>query len=318
MRKVLFIVSLVWLTCSVVTPAKTYHFEYQKNLDVGDKAEIYITNTDGLIEIEGAPVNQITISAVKNVRAVDLEEAEEIADHIEIKVKKSGRKVEVETRFLKIARMSDSFWKKLFGTGPDSFGSVDYKIIVPYNCRTEIDNLEGDIDVSGLDSEVRVSCASGNINLSGIKGGLRIDSMGGRIEIADIVGPLDIRTTSGETEARYIFGDIRGKSTSGDFKIGQGTGNIEIKTHSGDVRIETELDAEGDFFVETSSGEIHFAVPSSVSGSVKLETESGSINTELPLSIKQFAKNKLIGQFGVRGPRIVLRSTTGDITLGQY
>ena len=73
--------------------AGSYSFEYQKNIDVPEKPELIIINTSGRIEIKGSPDQAISISAIKNVRAADPEEAEEVAEHVEIKVNQSDRRV---------------------------------------------------------------------------------------------------------------------------------------------------------------------------------------------------------------------------------
>lgn len=298
--------------------AESYDFEYQKNIDVAGKAELEIINSQGNIKIEGAPVDRITVSAIKHVRATDLAEAEEIADHIEIKAAKSGDQIHIEVRFLKITRASDSFWKKLFGTGPDSFGSVDFQISLPYYCKLDVDNTAGNIYIDNLDNDIRIASASGEIELNGIEGNIDIAGTGANILMRSIQGNSDIRTTTGNVEAQDYFGGIKIKSTSGDITLYQENGNHELATHSGDVRVKTELNSDKEFRVETDTGRIFFSVPAAASGSVKLETISGNINTELPLTVQQFSKNKLAGTFGHRGPKIVIESQSGDITLGQY
>ncbi len=298
--------------------AESYDFEYQKNIDVGGSAKLEIINSQGNIKIEGAPVDRITVSAIKHVRATDLDEAEEIADHIEIKAGKSGDNIHIEVRFLKMTRASDSFWKKLFGTGPDSFGSVDFQISVPYYCELDVDNTTGNIYINNLDNNIRIASASGEIEINGVEGDIDIAGTGANVLLRSVQGSSDIRTTTGNVEAQDYFGDIEVKSTSGDITLYQESGSHELATHSGDIRVKTELNSDKDFRVETDTGRIFFSVPATSSGSVKLETISGNINTELPLTVQQFSKNKLAGTFGHEGPKILIESQSGDITLGQY
>jgi len=313
----IFALALIFI-CGQIALAESYDFEYQKSIDVAGSAELEIINSQGNIKIEGAPVDRITVSAVKHVRATDLAEAEEVADHIEIKAGKSGDKVHIEVRFLKMTKASDSFWKKLFGSGPDSFGSVDFEITVPYYCRLDIDNTSGNIYINNLDNEIRIASASGEIEITGVRGDLDIAGTGANVYLSSIEGFTDIRTTTGNIEARDYFGGIKIRSTSGNITLYQESGWHELATHSGDVRVKTELNSEKEFRVETDTGRIYFSVPAASSGSVRLETISGNINTELPLTVQQFSKNKLAGTFGHRGPKIVIESQSGDITLGQY
>jgi len=296
----------------------SFDFEYQKNIDVDGKAELEIINSQGNIKIEGAAVDRITVSAIKHVRATDMAEAETVADHIEIKAAKSGKKIRIEVRFLKMTKASDSFWNKLFGTGPDSFGSIDFEITVPYYCELDIDNTVGNILINNIDNNVRIASASGEIEIGGVKGELDIAGTGANVKLSSIQGAADVRTTSGNVTADNYFGQLKIKTTSGDISVYQESGYLELSSHSGDVRVKTELQTEKDCTVETDTGRIFFSVPATGSGEVRLESISGNINTELPLTVRQFAKNKLAGTFGHNGPKIIVQSQSGDITLGQY
>lgn len=337
-----------------VSYGKSFHFDYQKNIDVSGSIEISISNTSGIIEIEGGPVSRVTIDAVKHVRATDLAEAERVADHIEIKADKKGKRINIETRYLRMADSPASFWEKLLGTGPDSFGSVDFKLTVPLDCGFEIENISGDVSVRRLDSDVKISGSSGDVTVADLKGRLEIGTASGMVKLTEIMGDIDIavtsadvflksiqgavdiRSTSGKTEGQYISGpltitqtsgntsvtDLHGnariRTNSGEIKINQESGSLELFTRTGDVEARTELDSTDDFYVETASGQIKLSVPETASGSVKLETTSGSINTELPLSIRQFTKSQLVGDFGEGGPRIFLLTSSGDITISQF
>ena len=353
MKTVAKILVFCLLLCSIAV-AKSYHFDFQKNIDISGDVELIIRSTSGLIEIEGAEVDRITINATKNVKATDQDEAEEVADHIEIVVDKNGHRINIETRYLNMKKSPGSFLENLLGTGPDSFGSVDYRLVVPSNCEIDVENISGDIRIIRINKDIHISGTSGNIEVSDLYGRLDLETVSGRIELSDIVGDvdisgtsadvlfgslkgaLDIRTTSGKVTGQYLsgsvtvaqtsgytdisnlFGDTRVKSQSGDIKIQQEAGSLELYTRTGSVEVQTELDSTRDFYVETASGQITFNVPETASGEVKLETVSGSINTELPLAIRQFTKSKLVGDFGENGPRIYLMTASGDITLGQF
>lgn len=347
----------IFVFCLMLSPAvlgKSFHFDFQKNIDISGEIELIIRNTSGLIEVEGAMVDRVTIDATKNVRATDQEEAEAVADHIEIRVDKEGDRISIETRYLKMKKSPGNFLENLLGTGSDSFGSVDYRLIVPSGCKVDIENISGDIRIRRLDKDAHISETSGDVEVLELNGRLDLETISGRVELSDITGDIDIagtssnillnsikglidiRTTSGNIRGQYLsgsvtisqtsgytdisnlFGDTRIKSQTGDIKILQESGSLELSTRTGNVDVQTELDSTRDYFVETESGRINFNVPETASGAVKLETVSGSINTELPLSIRQFTKSKLVGDFGENGPRIYLITSSGDITLGHF
>jgi DUF4097 and DUF4098 domain-containing protein YvlB len=339
---------------SAIAEAKGFRFEYQKSIDMAGPMQLELDNPSGGIIITGSLSDKVMIEATKNVRATDAEEAEEIAALIEIDVKQNKNKIDIETIYHRSGKHSRSFWDKLFGTGNDSFGSVDYTIAVPSRCRLELRSASGNITVSGIKDNILVNDASGEIGVRDIEGSCDIKSASGEIKVEDIRGDLnigatsgeislnsitgviDIRTTSGRTRGSSLNGDltvsqtsgeidlaglngnIKIKSTSGDINLEQESGSAEISSYSGTITIRTELDSKRDYFVETISGSIKFLVPQTSSGTVKMETGSGELKADLPISIRTFSRNRLIGDFGSDGPKISLSTTSGDITIGQY
>ncbi len=353
MKLTLLIVILITAMAGMAS-ADSFEFRYQKTVDIEDKPELNIYNSIGDIKIQGAPTDVVTIEAVKTIRAGDREEAERLSEYVEIKSKKNGRRLTIETTLHEVEGQSRSFWQKLFGSGKDMFGSVDYIITVPFGCKAFIESRSGDIVVDEIAEAVTIIGGSGDISLETIDGAVTIESISGKISLSEIKGDIiiacggtdiemtsvtgliDIRSASGKTSGIYIDGpvkiaktsgqvimnnlngDLRVKSTSGNVEIHQLNGAIDIQTNSGNVKVETELSSERGYHVETTVGEIIFRVPETSSGTVRLETLSGSINTELPLTIRTFSKNKLIGDFGSGGPKITLTTESGDITLEQY
>ncbi|SYZ72667.1 exported hypothetical protein [Candidatus Zixiibacteriota bacterium] len=333
---------------------KAYRFEFEKNIETGNRAELSVSNISGRIEIAAAAVDKVTINAVKNVRAVDAEEAEKIADRIEIRVSRTDHQVTVETNYLKGGPGSRSLWERLFGSGEDSYGDVDYTITVPYDCRTEIDNVSGEVFVTGTKSSTYISTTSGGMRLQDITGLIDVETVSGEIELDNIKGDvsisatssearlsvidgiIDIHTTSGETRADDIRGpitisetsgdvtlngmngDVRIKSISGDINIQQESGAIDIITQSGTVRVRSELDSRKEYYVETTSGTIDFLVPETSSGSVRIETVSGAIETRLDMTARVSSRTKFTGEFGKGGPKISLMSMSGDIVIGKF
>ncbi len=334
--------------------AKSFRFDYQKNIEMPGEVELVISNSYGNITITGAPVNTVTIDAVKNVRAADQEEAERIADHIEIKAKRQNRRISLQTNYLRLSGRASSFWEKFLGSGEDSFGDVDFDITVPIECGVDIDNISGAITITGVAGDVTVvgssdsitvedltgnleiECTSGNVKITNLRGQLNISSGASNMELNSITGAVKIHSTSGNKTCSYISGpmvlsqtsgkvelksmngDLRIKSSSGNIRVEQESGAVDITTYTGSVIVKTELYSDKNSFVKTSSGNIIFTIPELSSGSVNLETVSGEIKTEIPMSIESLSKKKMTGKFGKNGPKISLITSSGDITIRQY
>lgn len=293
---------MVLVSCSGSTAvAAEYTFDYQKIVEVTEPVVLNLYAVKGNVTITGGSDNQVIIDAVKTVRGTSRDEAEEVADHIEIKVKSDRNRVGVETHFLKMVNRSRSFWSKLLGTSAsNSYGAVDFQITVP--TRTS----------------VSVVCLDGEVQISSVEGAVVVENPTGSTTGEYIFGPVTLVQPTGEINLNWIEGDIKVKSTSSKISIIQVRGAVDLNTSAGIVNLQTELDSPKDFFVETSSGSITLSVPVSSSGLLDIETESGEIRTEVPVEIKSVSRKRLVGQFGNGGPKVSLISGTGDVDVVLY
>ena len=280
--------------------ADEYTFDYQKIIRTDRAIEFNLELTRGHITIIGSETDDLVIEATKVVRASNRVEAEEVADHVEIKIDQSSRKVKVETNYLTMLSRSQSFWKKILGGGSSKMVLVNYVVRLPYGSTCTINSMAADIELSNIESPVT------------------IDNNAGSVKAEYVFGPITVRQPTGDIDLRWIEGDVRIKTTSARVYVNQVRGAIDLTTQTGDVTIQTELDSPRDYFVETSSGRINFIIPSSASGALSIETESGVIKSEMPISIDAMSRRKLVGKFGNGGTEISLSSTSGDVSIELF
>ena len=297
----LFMSTLCLVAALVLTAAaEEYTFDYQKIIDLDRPGRLDLQLVHGSVQIVGGEGSRVVIEAVKRVRASNYDEAQEVADHIEIKTRLKGTQVEVRTNYLTMVRRGRSFWQKLFGSGSDAPGNVEYTITVPY--RTDI----------------RVTSVAGKISVSSVEGALRVENESGEVRAEYVIGPLSVSQPHGTVDLQWIEGDIRVKAVTGTVSVNQVRGALDIAARTGEVQVRTELDSQNDFFIETTSGRIHFAVPMSASGKLSVETGSGGIQSDVPVVIESVSKRQLVGVFGRGGPRVHLTSASGDVTIAQF
>ena len=300
LRVVMFIVGgLFWLAITGAWAAE-YTFNYQKIIDIEQPVVLHLSLVRGSVYISGSEDDRLIIEAVKSIRATDEDEAEEVADHIEIKVEVLPEKIDINTNYLRMLSRSPSFWQKVLGAGSDSYGSVDYRISLP------------------LKSSVQIRSMAADIELSSIEGEIQIDNTAGKTHGEFLFGPVTVRQPQGKIDLRWVEGDIRIKSSSATITIQQSRGAIDLVTLSGEVNIQTELDSPRDYFVETNSGSFTFLIPEASSGVLNIETQSGDVQTEMPVAVKSVSHNRLVGEFGRGGPTIKLSSSSGDVTVALY
>lgn len=334
---------------------EVYRFEYQKIISVETGIELTLNNASGNVILTTNEDGKLKVDAVKRIYSDSPEEAEQVADHIQISVASAENHFTIEPKFMKIHDRSPSFWQKILGkSGETSYGSVDFVISVPVDCNADIYNTSGNIDIVGLrgrlllsgtagDIKVRdiqgdleITTTSGNVVIVDIEGNIHINATGSDIAFSTINGNLDIRNSSGKTSGEYLVGDltlsqttgsielariegdIRLKSNSGKIRVEQDFGALDVSTESGNIEIRTELNSDKDYFVESISGSIDFLIPGASSGRIKIEAGSGDIDTRIPIAIDSFSKTRISGSFGEGGPKITLATTSGDIRLAEY
>ncbi len=299
--------------------AKEYRFDFQRIIEVGDRLELELNYVNGKVDIIGSDTNRLIIEAVKKVKATDMDEAAQVADHIELKIKQTGDRVTVNTNYLRMTDRSPSFWKKILGAGgSDSYGSVDFVITVPHNCRVSVSNTSGKIKAGYLRGDISIHSSAADIELASIEGEVKIENNAGETRGELLFGPVTIRQPMGKIDLSWIEGDIRIKSSSARINIRQERGALDLTTTTGSVDIQTSLNCLKDSFIQTESGHIHLMVPQNASGMLQIASDMGNIKTEIPVSIKSMSRNKLVGEFGTGGVKISLSSLTGDVTVAQF
>jgi Toastrack DUF4097 len=343
------------LLASTAMGGKVYRYQYQKIVDVESNLQLSIRNSNGNITLTTNDDYKLKIDAVKNINAESKEEAEMVAEHVQIDVESNEGHFTIAPRFLEMRDRNPSFFKKLIGSsGEPSYGSIDFVISVPTDCSADINNTSGNIEIAGLRGRLNLSVMTGNISvrdgvggleittttgkvsLKDIEGDIRINATGSDIDFATLTGDLEVRNSSGTVKGEYlkgdltvtqttgaidvarIEGDVRVKSVSGKVTVGQDSGALDIYSESGNISIKTELASKKDYIAETVSGSIEFLVPEASSGRVSVEAQSGDIDTRIPIAIESFSKTRISGAFGSGGPKISLSTRTGEITLAGY
>ncbi|MCD6249526.1 MAG: DUF4097 family beta strand repeat protein [candidate division Zixibacteria bacterium] len=340
MRKSLLITALigiilVQLPCRLI--ADDFRFEYQRVIKTGPEAVLNLEFVHGDVTILSSEQEKIIIDATKQLSAVNGDEAQMVADHIEIKVEHDGNRVDVTTNYLRMHNRSQSFWSKLLGRGgEDSFGDVNWTIQVPHGCKISIVNSSGainvdniigsvairgsaiDVKLTNIEGDVAVECSKGKLELTGIEGSVNVENSSGTTVGELLFGDVTVRQAQGKVDLKFIEGDIKVKSTSASISIRQDRGSLDLSTSTGRVDIYTGLDSPRDYYVSTESGDIKLSIPETSSGNLRIESQTGDIKTEMPIAIKSMTRKQVEGSFGSGGVKINLTSISGDVTVAQF
>jgi len=313
-----FIFGLVFLS-ALPAFGKEYGFDFQRIANTGTEAEVTLNYVSGNLKVVGGDDDRVIIEARKRVDAVDMDEAQMAADHIEIKVDQHESRVDIVTNYLRMRNRSQSFWKKVLGAGgEESFGEVDWTIQVPQRCRIAVVNSSGRVEISHLVGSVGIRSSAADIALTSIEGTVTVENSSGSTSGELLFGPVDIRQAGGRIDLKFLEGDLRIKSSTADINIAQDYGSLDLTTESGNVDVQTNLDSSRDYFVTTESGHIRLMIPETSSGELRIECQTGDIQTEIPITIKSMSHKQVEGTFGFGGAKINLTSVSGDVTVAQF
>ncbi|MCH8027900.1 MAG: hypothetical protein IID63_07235 [candidate division Zixibacteria bacterium] len=299
-RMIILGIFLICLATALPAAGEEFSFNYQKLINIQNPVLLDLEMVRGAIMVTGTDDNLIVIDAIKMVRASSRSEAEEIAAHIEIKIREGKDKVRIQTNYLNLINRSPSFWNKIIGGGDKVISEVLYKISLPFNCGLRIKALDADIELTNVESNIYIEKSTG------------------LTKAEFILGSVEIHQPLGEIDLQWIEGDIKINSKSSKIFIRQTRGAIKLSTYNGNVDIQTEFESSNDYIVETSSGNVIFSVPISAAGELHFETITGEFSSEIPVEVISLARNRMIGIFGGGGTKVKIISASGKVVLAQF
>ncbi len=158
----------------------------------------------------------------------------------------------------------------------------------------------GSIRHSGTSAEADMVTSGGSIHLGKIEGGARIQTSGGRIAVDRVAGPVSAKTSGGSIE------------------IGEALGTVDATTSGGGIRATLAGQPRNDSRLRTSGGSIAVSLGSEFALDVSAKTSGGRVDVDDMLAFHgDSSKNSINGTVNGGGPRLVLRTSGGSITLRQ-
>lgn len=178
-------------------------------------------------------------------------------------------------------------------------GYSEWTLEVPDGIELDFKTGSGNIEVMGVNIEIRSNTGSGNIEIEEVTGEVRASTGSGNITFSQVDGMLDANTGSGS---------IRLDRTKGDADLNTGSGNIRSRGIEGELRM------------NTGSGNID-VVDAKITGSSSLNTGSGTAEISLAgvldhdLDVSTGSGNAIVDFNGqdISGEFIMRASDKGDI-----
>ena len=335
-----------------VSPAvgnETLREQSQRDLDAGGIESVAVENPRGAVHVSAGEPGRIRVTALKIARGSDRRAAEEFARETRVMLSTEGGRCRITVRYPQGRQVKVGLWEMMSGEFEFPGVEVRLTISVPPNLplqlrstsgdllteeivgRQELDTTSGEIEVNVAGGSVRATSTSGDVRVSA-RGAARLRSVSGSVVADAVGGPLDAHTTSGELVVRVaedslalgtVSGDIRvdraprgivASTTSGHIETRATAGVVRLSTSSGDVDVRL-VEPLGRVEITSSSGDISARLADGMRCDVELRTSNGTLDTTVPLEVRTMSRHRVSGSVRGGTTPVVLRSSSGDITL---
>ena len=313
---------------------------------------LVVENARGRIQVVPSPDGKLHVSAIKTVRVGRQGKVEEYRRETSVSAGREGDTYAIRVRYPKRVDVQIDFWD-LFRShrGDDPFLTrIEVALIleVPKGLSLDAHSVSGDVMSDGVTGAQSISSTSGDVTVRHTAAAVKVSTTSGDVAI-DTAGRVVIGTSSGDVDAQHVA-SIEASSTSGDVQVAGVADSVRVGTSSGDVQVDaapmgarlhttsgdiTLSHASRSVEASSASGEIVLGVvppftrvdASSTSGSVKIQlagrpdydvdlsSASGDLSADANLQSSHQGRHSLVGRLGKGGPRIRIRTASGDITV---
>lgn len=296
-----------------------------KTFNVAEGGTLILESDIGDVSINPGAGSVVNIDVVRRARTSSQSRANDLYRDFDVSFGQEGNSVRVTGKYNRPFK-----WFNLFGNDLD----VRFVITVPARYNVQVGTGGGDVHVGNLNGEVRAKTSGGDldlgniagvveahtsggdVNIAGARSNVTLSTSGGDVSVGDAAGTVSARTSGGDIEIKRAVGNITAHTSGGSISIVEAHGTIDASTSGGSIEARLAQQPRGDSQLKTSGGGITLTVAPSVALDVDAHTSGGDIQTDVPVTLlgKQ-SESTLNGKLNGGGPRVVLRTSGGDIRL---
>jgi len=221
----------------------------------------------GSITVTGADVTDANMTADICVRAPTQQEAQELAEQVEIKLERVGKTLEVKTKKPR--------------TKNNRSISISFDITVPKQTNIECASSYGSLKLTNINADVRAETNYGSIKAEDIQGQVNLETSYGRINCQQITSSdLTVRSSYGNIDVACspsapaeLNADIGTSYGSIDFVAPpKFSGQVDLRTGYGSIKTDLPITVRGEISKKRIKGTIGQG-----KGRLRLKTSYGSI-----------------------------------------
>ncbi len=159
--------------------------EFHHSYSISSTGRIELDNVNGSVQIKAWDKNEVKVDAIK--RADTKERLQEAT----IKIDAGPDSISIRTEYPDRDHNSRGHH--------DNPASVEYSLMVPRNARLDGINLvNGNLDIEGVNGEVRVSCVNGRLTARKLGGRAELSTVNGKLEASldRLASPVDVSSVN--------------------------------------------------------------------------------------------------------------------------
>ncbi|MFQ5676374.1 MAG: DUF4097 family beta strand repeat-containing protein [bacterium] len=279
---------------------------------------------DGAVVVKSWEKPEAFLKITKRVWARNTERANEILKDLRIDIDHSDdrlviREVAGRDHFRFSSIFKSDRWHR------DFEHQIDYELTVPNRINLEIENDEGNVEITQITGSLSVENDEGDVllnDLESIEIDISVDEgnllcknvRGARSSLQVSIDEGSVRVSNSE------FASLDLESDEGDFILNDVTlKEGDFQSDEGDIEADLRLLTGGNCKMRTDEGDIFIRILDDIVARLRLQTQEGRIRSDYPLSANKWGDEgeKLQGILGQGQPVSSLRvySEEGNITL---
>ena len=208
-----------------------YSFRDDISEDMEGIDKVSVTIVNGYVDVRSGRGETMNIDIEERIKAHSEDEAEELADEIDVVARRRGSEIIVEIDY------GDS-----------------YHLRNRFACNLEID-LPARVDLE-------VETTNGKIVIAEMEGYVRAETTNGSVELDACRGDAELGTTNGRVRVGEVGGDLEAWTTNGGISIDGAAGNVRASTTNGAIDCRLDLDDGFTLTAGTTNGRISDSLPS--------------------------------------------------------
>jgi DUF4097 and DUF4098 domain-containing protein YvlB len=160
--------------------------EFHQSYPISANGQIELRNINGPVEIKAWDRNEVKVDAIK--RAWSKERLQETT----IQVDSTSDSISIRTEY---PNHDHNSWNGK----RDEPASVEYTLMVPRNARlADINLVNGNLDLEGVNGEVRVSCVNGRLTARKLGGRAALSTVNGKLDASldELSSPVNVSSVN--------------------------------------------------------------------------------------------------------------------------